>query len=137
MDGEVSLRVNWAHLIHWLAEDVEYPAQSFLADRHCDGAAQRDGFHAANHTVGGLHCDRTDAAFADVLRGFADDVDWLGDVKALADDADSGVNFGDLAFGELAVDGGTRDLDDHSDYFVSSCSCHIDSLAALFGGRRA
>ena len=32
------------------------------------------------------------------------------DVEALADDSDGGVDFRDLPFGELAVDGRSRDL---------------------------
>ena len=41
----------------------------------------------------------------------------VGNVEAFADDADGGVDFGDLPFGELAVDGGSGDLDDVADGF--------------------
>ncbi len=50
-----------------------------------------------------------------MLLGLANDVDRLGDVKALAGDPDRGVDFGDLPFGELAVDGRPGDLNDVAD----------------------
>src|SRR6185312_7156982 len=106
------LRVDRAHLVNGLAEHVEHAAQRFATHGNADGTAERDRFHAANQAFSGLHRDGADAAFADVLFAFADDIDGLGHVEALAHDADGGVDFGDLPFGELAVDGRSCDLHD-------------------------
>ena len=111
------LGIDRPHLVHRLAEHVQHAAQGLLAHRHADGAAEADRLHAAHQALGGLHRDGADAAFADVLLGFADDVDGLGDVEAFAGDADRGIDFRDLTFGELAVDGGAGDLDYMPDHF--------------------
>ena len=43
----------------------------------------------------------------------------VGNVEAFAGDADGGVDDGDLAFGELNVDGGARDLNHFADRLVA------------------
>ena len=128
------LGVDRTHLVHRLAEHVEHAAERLLADGHADRAAEADRLHAAHHAFGGLHRDGADAAFADVLLGLADDVDRLGDVEAFADDADGGVDFGDLPFGELAVDGGSGDLDDVADNVRVAVAIDFP-LFALFSAR--
>jgi len=47
-----------------------------------------------------------------VLSGFADDVDRFRYVKTFAGDANGGVDFRNLTFGELTVDRRPSDLDD-------------------------
>ena len=72
--------------------------------------------HAADQAFGGLQRDGAHAAFADMLLDFADDVDGLGHVEALAGDADGGIDQRDLALGKLAVHGRPGYLDDFADY---------------------
>ena len=57
-------------------------------------------FHATDEAFGGLQRDGAHAAFADVLLHFADDIDGLGSVEALAGDADRGVDQRDAALGK-------------------------------------
>src|SRR5690242_5131026 len=121
MDGISLLRMNLAHLVNGLAQDIEDPAEGLFADGHGDRPPEADRLHAAHESIGGLHGDGAHAALADVLLCFADDVDRLRHVVALADDADRGVNFGDLAFGKLAVDGGAGDLNYVANGFGSGC----------------
>ena len=105
-----------AHLVHRLADDVEHAAQRFRAHRHFHRTAQADGLHAAHQAFGGLQRDGADAALADVLLRFADDVDGIGHVEAFAGDADGRVDQRDLPFGKLAVHGRTGHLDHLADY---------------------
>ncbi|BDC47707.1 hypothetical protein F183_A00230 [Bryobacterales bacterium F-183] len=59
-----------------------------------------------------------------MLGDLNDDVHRLGDVEALAGDAHSRINDGNLAFWELNVDGGTGDLNNPANDLGSSSS-HI------------
>ncbi len=102
--------VHGAHVIHGLAENIEHTAQRLLADRNGNGLAQIVGLHAADQTVGGLHGDGAHAAFADMLRDFGDDVDFVGNVVAFAGDANGIVDLGDVSFGKFNFDGGSGDL---------------------------
>ena len=74
--------------------------------------------------------DGADAAFADVLRGLADDVDGRRDVEAFAGDADGGEDLGNLTFGELAIDGGSGDLN-YFAYDVGGCCCRCHNNVSL------
>ena len=69
------LGVHRTHVVHRLADHVQHAAQRLLADRHCNRAARARRLHAAHQAFGGLQRDGAHAAFADVLRHFADDVD--------------------------------------------------------------
>jgi len=80
------------------------------------GTAQADGLHAANQPFGRLQRDGANAPLADVLLGFANDIDGIGRIEALAGDADRRVDEGDLPFGKLAVHGRTGHLDHLADY---------------------
>ena len=77
MNGAVVLRVDRPFFIDGLAEHIEYPAEAFLADRHRDGSARIDRFHAANKTVGGRHRDTTDYVVSNVLGHLDHEVDPL------------------------------------------------------------
>ena len=57
-----------------------------ISDRNRDRAAEVDHLHSADHAVGRQHRNRTNAAFAQVLLHFGDNVDRLFDVKAFARD---------------------------------------------------
>jgi hypothetical protein len=71
-----------------------------------------DDRHPAHHAVGRLHRDGADAALAEVLFDFADDVDGLGHVETFGDDAQGGVNRRQVAALELDVKDGADDLHD-------------------------
>ena len=113
-------RLDGATLVDRLAEDVQHAAQHFVADGYHDGRAERFRTHAAHQAFGGLQGDHAHAAFADVLRDFADDVDrrWHG--EAFAGDADGRINYGQLPIGELHVHRGSGDLN----YFSNHGSRH-------------
>ena len=128
MDGHVRVRDDGTTLIYGFAQDVEHAAESCAADGDGDGNAQAFRFHATDQAFGGLHGDGAHAAFADVLSGFADDVDGIGNVVAFAGDADGGVDFGDIAFGELNVHSGAGDLHNFTDYDLNGCFCRCHML---------
>ncbi len=121
-----------AEVIDRLADDVHHAAQGLAADGNADGAAEVDGLHAANHALGGLHGDAANAAFAKVLLHLEDDVDGLGNLEAIADDAKGGVDERDGRLGELHVHGGSGDLNDVSNVFR-----HISDLVSKFQGFKA
>ena len=107
-------RVHRTHLVHRLADHVQHAAQRLLAHRHGHRLAQALGVHAANQAVGRLQRDGAHAAFADVLRHFADDVDRVGHVETFAGDADRGADHGNLPFRKLDVHGRSGHLDHFS-----------------------
>ena len=76
------------------------------------GAPSVERFHAAHQAVGGLHGDGANAAFADVLRDFADDVDRRRHVEAFAGDADGVVDLRDVPSGNSNSTVGSGDLND-------------------------
>ena len=59
--------------------------------------------HAAHQALGRLQRDGAHAAFADMLLGFANNIDGLRNGEAFAGDANGRVDLRDLAFGKLAV----------------------------------
>jgi len=93
-----------------LAQEVEYAAQRFEADRDRDRAAGVGGAHPADQAVGAAQGDAADAVAAEVLLHLADQ-----DVReaALAGrfDAKGVVNVGQVAGVELDVERRTDDLD--------------------------
>ena len=124
MDGHARLFADGAELVDRLADDVEHAAQRLLAHGHADGAAEVDGLHAANHAFGGFHGHGADAAFAEVLLHFEDDVDGRGDREAVADDAQRLIDGRHGGFFKLNVYGGAGDLDNFADVF---CHCSLPS----------
>ena len=91
MNGIKFMGVHRPHLIHRLADHVEYAAQGFLAHRHLNRTAQADGFHAAHQAFRGLQRDGAHAPLADMLLDFAYDIDRLRHVEAFAHNANGGV----------------------------------------------
>jgi hypothetical protein len=110
--GVALLGVDRPEVVHGLADDVEDAAQRRLADGDGDAAAGVCGDHAAHDALGRLHRDGADAAFAEVLLDFGDDVDGVGHVEALAGDAQGRVDGRQVAVAELHVEDGADDLDD-------------------------
>src|SRR5580698_363043 len=116
MDGIELLGVDRPHLIDWLADHIHHAAQRFVADRHLHRVAEAEGVHPADQAFGGLQGNGAHTAFADVLFYLANDIDGSGNVEALARNADSRINQGNLALWKLAVDGGAGYLDDFADW---------------------
>ncbi len=117
-------------LVHRLADDVHDAAERFLADRHGDHVAGVDDFLAANQAIGGVHRDRADGVFAQMLRHFQDEPIAL--VLRF-----EGVKDGGQMAAELHVHNGAGYLAHPADRFFlvpSNSSCR---LLALSGARTA
>src|SRR5204862_771901 len=102
--------VHGTHLVDGFADHVEHAPQRLLAHRHHHRLAQAGGGHAAHQALGGLQRDGADAAFADVLLRFTDDIDGGWDVESPAGDANGRVDERNAALGEFHVDCRSRDL---------------------------
>ena len=75
MDRPPLLGVHGAAAIDRLADQVEHAAQRGRSDRNGDRRAGVDALLAANHAVGAAQSDAANAAAAEVLLHFADQVD--------------------------------------------------------------
>ena len=73
--GRILRGVDRAAAVDRLAEQVEDPAERFLADRHLHRLAGVDDLHAAHQAVGRAEGDAADAVAAQVLLHFAGQVD--------------------------------------------------------------
>jgi hypothetical protein len=116
---------NRTQLIDRLAKNIHHAAQSSASDRYGDARAGVVSFHAANHSFGGLHGHSANAAFAEVLLYFDDDVERLGNILAFAGDANGVVDRRKVAGLKLNVQDWADDLD-----YVSYCCdflCHAFS----------
>ena len=111
MNRVAFLRLDRTFLVDGLTENVQDAAKRARAYRDGDRLAQIFGLHAAHESLGRLHRDRSDAAFAEVLLHFADDVDWIGNVETLARYTHGIKDFREVPFTELHVDGGAGDFD--------------------------
>jgi peptide chain release factor 1 len=112
VDRVALLGFDGAEVVNGLADDVEDATQGRLADGHRDRAAGVNRRHAADDAFGRLHRDGADAAFAEVLLDFGDDVNRRGHVEALARDAKCGVDRRQVSLLELNVEDGADDLYD-------------------------
>ncbi len=121
MDGAELRRRDGTHLVHRLAQHVQHAAQRLLAHRHGNRCAQAQRIHAAHQAVGRIQRNRTHAAFAQVLRDFANNVDRLRRGEPFAGDADGRQDNRHLAFGELNIDGGSGDLNDLANDLRGGC----------------
>ena len=74
MDGPPFVDIHLATAIDWIAQQIEDPSQSSLADWHGDRRTRVEDFHAADHAVGRAEGHTTDAAAAQVLLNFARDL---------------------------------------------------------------
>src|SRR5436190_130612 len=82
MNGHLLFELNWPELVYWLANHVHHAPERTRANGNRNWPTLIDGFHAAHHAVGRLHCDAAHAPFAEMLLHFEDDVDGCGHLKA-------------------------------------------------------
>jgi hypothetical protein len=111
VNGVVKFRFYRTEIVDGIAKNVQNSAESAAAHGNHDRAAAIGGFHAANETFGGLESDGADAAFAEVLSDFDDDVDGIRRLETFTGDANGVVNIGQLTLFEEDVDDGPNDLD--------------------------
>src|ERR1044072_8720193 len=112
MDRVALFGIDRAEVVHGLPDDVQDASERRLADGHRDGAAGVERGHAAHDSLGRLHRDRADAALAEVLLDFGDEVYGRGHVEALASDAQRLINRRQVAVAALHVAHWADDLHD-------------------------
>ena len=78
MDGLSYSAVNATQTVDVLAHHVEYAALDLLANGHLNGVTHRNNLLAAGKTVGGVHGDRPNGVFSNVLLGFHNDFLTVG-----------------------------------------------------------
>ena len=128
MDRPVLGGVDRTKFVDGLSEDVEHAAQRRTADGHRNRRPGVDGLHAADHAFGRDHRDGADAAFAEVLLHFDDNVERRGDGEAVTDDAQRLVDRRHRLFFKLDVNGRAADGDHFSDVV-----CHSRFSSSLRG----
>ena len=120
VNGHALRFADGAKLVDRLADHVDDAAQRLPAHRNADRAAEIDGFHAADHAVGGFHGYGAHAALAQVLLYLENYADGRGDGEAVADDAQRLIDGRHGRFVELHVDRRTGNLNYLADVF-----CHF------------
>ena len=108
--GRNSVGVDGTAAVDRFAEQVEDAAERLLADRHGDGLAGVDDFHAAHQAVGGAQGDAADAIAAELLLHLAGQMDR--DALVVGVDAEGVVDLRQMAFVELGVERRADDLHD-------------------------
>src|SRR6185369_3772729 len=88
MDRIPQLSLDRSKFVDGLADDIEDSTKRAVPDRHFDLTSCVDGFHTAHHAIGGHHRDGSHTAFTEMLLDFADDVDWILHIEALASHTD-------------------------------------------------
>src|ERR1700687_495403 len=132
MDGMAFFESDGAEIVHGFANYVHDAAESAVANGNGNRATLIDGLHATHHAVSSGHSDAADAAFAEMLLHFDDDINRLRDGKAVADDAKRLVNRRHIGFDELHVHSGPGDLNYVSDIFWHETSV-ISTWQLAFG----
>ena len=125
MNGHLLFELNWPELVYWLADHVHHAPERTRTNGNRNWPTLIDGFHAAHHAVGRLHCDAAHAPFAEMLLHFEDDVDGCGHLKPLVDNLECFINRRHRRFGELHVDGRPSDLNYMSDVFWHKTSATV------------
>ena len=113
MYREEVLRVDRAHLVDRVADDVEYPAQYLAADRHRDRVAGVRGLHAPHEAVRARHGDGAHPGLAQVHRNLKGKVEGRrarGRIRLLLDKAGV-VDLRQISGGELDIDDRADNLD--------------------------
>ena len=113
MDGPSLIDLHLAAAIDWIAQQIEDPSQSSLADRHRERRTRVEDFGAADHAVGRAEGHATHAAAAEVLLHFPGDLH--PHALDLAIDFERVVNLGERVFRELGVECRADDLSDVAD----------------------
>ena len=109
-----------ASAVDRVAQEVEDPAERLLADRHADRPARVDDRHAPDQPVGRTERHAADPVAAEVLLDLAGQVDL--DALFVGLDGERVVDFGQVAFVELGVEGRADHLGDPSGL---GCGGHV------------
>ena len=102
--------VHWTRFVDQLTDNVQDTAKNLLADGHLDGRAGVLDRHAANQSIGRVHGDTADGAFAKVLGNLDNQVVGVSSM-ALLDRVRAVPDFGKLT-GKLHVHNGADNLYD-------------------------
>ncbi len=113
-------------VVHRFAEHVHHAAERAAAYWHGDRLSEVFRLHPAHQAFARLHRDGADAALAEVLLDFDDEVDRIRNVEPFAGDAHGAVNLRQVPFGKLHVHDRANDFD-HAADFCLVC-CHFSSL---------
>src|SRR5262249_52336120 len=97
-----------AAAIDRVAQQVEHPAECLLTDRHLDRGAGVGYLHAADEAVGRAQGHAADAVATEVLLHLAGEAD--ANALVLGVDLERVVDFGQVSFLELGVEGRADDL---------------------------
>jgi hypothetical protein len=117
MDRQAPIGLHRAALIDRLADDIEDPPQRLGTHRHHNRPAGIDDLGAAHQPVGGVHRNRADDVFAELLRHFEDQG------PALLINVQRGQDLRQLAV-EADVDDRADDLGDRAD----TISGHVSKI---------
>src|SRR5208282_735188 len=104
-------------LVDGLADHVHHTTERAATNGHGDRSALVNSFHAAHHALGCFHGDAANAAFAQVLLHFDDDIDREGDGEAVAHNTKRLINRRHGGFNELIAHGWAGDLKHISNVF--------------------
>jgi hypothetical protein len=115
--------------IHRLAYHIEHATQRSAADGHRDRLAQIFRLHAADQSFRRLHRHAADAAFAQMLLHFRDDIERLGNVESLALNAHRIVNPRQVALFKLHVHHRADHFGHVADFVL--VRCHSGVLLSL------
>ncbi len=115
MDRTALLRLERLPLVDRVAQQVEYPAQGLIPDRHRDGRSGIDNICVSHQAIGGAHGHGTDPVASEVLLDLADQLDRF--TISLEVDLESVEDIREMVSRELGIDGRPDDLDD------LSCNC--------------
>ena len=108
VDGPVVLGLDRPAAVDHVAGEIEHAAERTLADRHLDGRAGIEAFHAADHAVGVAQGHAADPAAAQVLLHLAGQIQR--DALLLAGDLHGVVDRRQAVFGKLNVERRADDL---------------------------
>src|SRR5215213_5030601 len=75
VDRVTRFRNQRAKFVHRVADHVHYSSQSCATNRDGYSTAEVDNLHSADHAVGRQHGDRANAALAEMLLHFRNDID--------------------------------------------------------------
>src|ERR1700689_1414267 len=115
-----------SELVDRLTDHVHDASECATTNGHGNRAALIDSFHTAHHALSCFHSDAADAAFAQVLLHFDDDVYRRGHSKAVAHDAERLIDRRHIGFAKLHVHGRARDLN-----HISNIFWHISILSSV------
>src|SRR5262249_4334359 len=122
---------NISEVVDRLADYVHHTTERPFAHRYCDRTASVGSVHAAHHAIGWQHRHGADAAFAQVLLHFGNNVDGIGNFETVRSDAQCLVNWRQVFLTKFNVNYRANNLHDLADVSVRAVSIwrsHICSI---------